>query len=82
MHTAILERDAIYFQIFVLTPTVFFPEIIPKLIKHSPDTILLIVSNPGRKQAYNNGLTLKTSILKSLYDGQVVLLIQLILMPN
>ena len=74
MHTAILESYAVYFQIFVLTPTVFFPEIIPKLIKHSPDTILLIVSNPGRKQAYN-GLTLKPLIFKSLYDGQVVLLI-------
>ena len=26
-----------------------FTDIIPKLVKHSPNTVLLIVSNPGKR---------------------------------
>ena len=29
---------------------VYFTDIIPKLVKHSPNTVLLIVSNPGKKK--------------------------------
>ena len=29
---------------------VYFTDIIPKLVKHSPNTVLLIVSNPGKKR--------------------------------
>ena len=34
--------------------TNIFKEIIPKLVEHSPDTILLIVSNPGEVKQVNN----------------------------
>ena len=29
---------------------VYFTDIIPKLVKQSPNTVLLIVSNPGKKK--------------------------------